>query len=403
MTARALPWPTVHPFPARMAHDVVLNSLRNLRPGSTVLDPMCGSGTVLRAAISLGHTAIGSDVDPLAVLMAKVWTTPINRDHLERKALQLVRDAKRLNQDDVHLPWIDDDAETAGFVRYWFAPKQRRQLRRLAYLLVGPEGAAADVLRLALSRTIVTKDAGASLARDVSHSRPHKVFESTDFDVYEALLSSASRIANALANLPSGHRPRIRLADARRLDWVTTGSVSAIVTSPPYLNAIDYLRGHRLALVWLGHTCAELRQIRAGSVGAERSISADAMAVEADRILKPLTWVDSLGPRIKNMLRRYTVDLLALLGASHRVLKRDGCAVFVVGNSTLRGTYIENAAILRRAARTVGFRLARRYERELPPNKRYLPPPCTTTRSTLSARMRTETVLRFVRSLRHRD
>jgi len=47
-----------------------------------------------------------------------------------------------------------------------------------------------------------------------------------------------------------------------------------VLTSPPYLNAIDYLRGHRLALVWLGHELGPLKEIRANSVGAERAIPA---------------------------------------------------------------------------------------------------------------------------------
>jgi DNA modification methylase len=47
-------------------------------------------------------------------------------------------------------------------------------------------------------------------------------------------------------------------------------SVDAVLTSPPYLNAIDYMRGHRMSLVWLGHSLTELRHIRSNSIGAER-------------------------------------------------------------------------------------------------------------------------------------
>lgn len=68
----------IHPFPARMAADIALDELVALPSGSVVLDPMAGSGTVLRVAADLGHRALGFDVDPLAVLMTKVWTTPID-------------------------------------------------------------------------------------------------------------------------------------------------------------------------------------------------------------------------------------------------------------------------------------------------------------------------------------
>src|SRR5687768_11146511 len=45
--------------------------------GAVVLDPFCGSGTVLLEAILSGKSALGADSNPLARLIAKVKTTPI--------------------------------------------------------------------------------------------------------------------------------------------------------------------------------------------------------------------------------------------------------------------------------------------------------------------------------------
>lgn len=75
----------VHPFPARMAPELAIDALRLLPQGSVVLDPMAGSGTVLRHAAALGHVAIGRDLDPLAVLMTRVWNTPFDGEKLRRK------------------------------------------------------------------------------------------------------------------------------------------------------------------------------------------------------------------------------------------------------------------------------------------------------------------------------
>src|SRR5437660_11765460 len=102
----------IHSFPARMASDIVLKQLNGLPAHTVVLDPMMGSGTVLRTAIDCGLRAIGRDVDPLAVLMARVWTTPLNTTYLRTFAVQLIQDAKSLHADDVILPWIDGDPES---------------------------------------------------------------------------------------------------------------------------------------------------------------------------------------------------------------------------------------------------------------------------------------------------
>ena len=66
----------IHPFPARMASEIALKASESLPAHSTILDPMVGSGTVLRIAAEHGHNGIGYDMDPMAVLLSKVWVTP---------------------------------------------------------------------------------------------------------------------------------------------------------------------------------------------------------------------------------------------------------------------------------------------------------------------------------------
>ena len=64
----------VHPFPARMAPGIALDVLSEAAKPLRVLDPMMGSGTVIALARSMGHRAVGFDIDPLAVLISKVWS-----------------------------------------------------------------------------------------------------------------------------------------------------------------------------------------------------------------------------------------------------------------------------------------------------------------------------------------
>ena len=150
--------PTIHPFPARMAPEIALAECERLPPNSLVLDPMVGSGTSIRAAVESGHRAIGIDMDPLAVLLARVWTRPIDVPKIRAKALALLEEAESLRR--YRVPWIADDPETKAFVESWFAEKQRRDLGRIALTLDNRGGATADLCRVALSRTIITKDRG---------------------------------------------------------------------------------------------------------------------------------------------------------------------------------------------------------------------------------------------------
>jgi hypothetical protein len=387
---------TVHPFPARMAPEIALRSLEGLPRNSLVLDPMVGSGTVVRQALALGHRAIGFDMDPLAVLMSRVWTSPIDGEAVEDELENLIQEADAVDLRTERLDW--HDAETTEFVHYWFAAKQRRALTRLAVVLARRRAArlgeirraAVDVLQVALSRIIVTKEQCASLARDTSHSRPHRVADDNDYDVLAGLRRSTTSLLDRLQEHTLRRRAQIALGDARNMT-LRGGSVDYILTSPPYLNQIDYMRGHRLSLVWFGFSLSQLRAIRSSTIGAERASDAGSHA-DITRIARAMCRADDLSARHESMVLRYATDLQRLLAESARVLAPTGRAVFVVGNSCLKDQFIHNANGVTQAARLAGLRVISCKERELPLASRYLP---LTANGTLSKRMRTEAVITF--------
>jgi len=385
----------IHPFPARMAPEIALDEVASLAHGSVILDPMAGSGTVLHAASEMGHRAIGFDVDPLAVLMARVWTTPLDVNHLRESAKRLILTAAATSHS-VMLPWIDDDPETCHFVDFWFGEEQQDELRKIAFLLHQTSGPIGDALRIAFSRVIITKDRGASLARDVSHSRPHRVRDRNDFLVIPGFQRSVEQVARRLEGRSSAGTVDVRLGDARHLASVGGATIDGVITSPPYLNAIDYLRGHKLTLVWLGYRISDVRIIRAGSIGLERGADDDTDIEAVRRLIAPLQLEGRLPQREVGIFERYGLDMFRTLAEIQRVLKPGGKAVLVVGNSTVRGVFIENTRMISAVAEYQGLRLVDEKVRELPPARRYLPPPTNMAISGLEKRMRTESILTFL-------
>ena len=380
----------IHPFPARMAPELARRSLKAVPERGCVLDPMCGSGTVARAAVETGLHCVGIDIDPLAVLMARVWTTPLDTRRICADAENLVRAAKTLPAGAIERT---NDPETERFISYWFAPQQAANLAHLATVLRRQDEPIKGALSVALSRIIISKEKMASLARDTSHSRPHKVAHSNDFDVYAGFLRSTRQVAARLEpNLIEGQAD-IRCADARTLEDVDDESFDLALTSPPYLNAIDYLRGHRLALVWLGYEMGLLREIRSASIGAERVMPEAEAPKDISRFVIEQDG-STIEPRHRGWIRRYASDMDAVLRQLGRVVKRNRQVVLVLGNSFLRGAIIDNAGIIEALAKRIGFQIQDRHSRELPARRRYLPPPGNG-QSALDTRMRTETVLTF--------
>lgn len=385
----ATPLP-VHPFPARMAPELALERLPDPEPRRHVLDPMMGSGTIPVLAGVAGHLATGFDLDPLALLIARTWGQSLPKDDYLQAAAAVVEDARSASEIEVDVA----DSETRDFIDRWFDVVAQRRLAALAAAIETQPPRLRAPLWCAFSRLIVTKDTGASLARDVSHSRPHKVRETTDFNPVARFELSAKDVQRRHATLgearPSARELDLGSADARSLP-LDDDSVDMVMTSPPYLVAIDYLRGHRMSLVWMGHTLSALRELRGTVVGSERS---HAEIGEHEALLAKL-----LGPeaprRTYGVLRRYVNDLAAVLAETVRVLRCGGRATFVVANATLFGVPVAVSDLIDELARATGLEPVERTERELPADRRYLPPPTPGDPGHLGRRMRTETCLGY--------
>lgn len=384
---------SLHPFPARMAPEIAIKVLPS-NGALRVMDPMCGSGTVLAEAAARGHQAIGLDIDPLAVLMSRVATRPLDVEAFKHGGLAIV--ARATASSSGAMPWGRSDRETHAFSRYWFGERQRTQLAKLSHAIGEvTESAVREALQISLSRVIVTKAPKASLAADTAHSRPHRTLTKSDYDVFAGFMGSVREVARILARRSLSGTATVDIGDSRNLHSVQNGSIDWTITSPPYLNAIDYMRGHKMSLIWLGYSIEELRKIRSSSIGAERSPTGD-MTAGIDEMVETIkrSAIDPDGLPL-GILKRYAADLLRFSGEIGRTTRSGGHVVLVVGNSTLRGNYIENDRLARLAIEGSGFKLLDKRSRKIPETRRYLPTSVSTGNSALGNRMRSESVMIF--------
>lgn len=394
----------VHPFPARMAPSIVWRRLRPMKKPLRVLDPMAGSGTTIVVSRLRGHRAVGFDTDPLALLIARAWSSDVDEERIRRMAERIIKDA-RAKYRSIRLAKAypkNADEETRSFVRFWFDPTNRRQLAALAATISKIKNRTErTILWCAFSRLIITKQGGASLAIDVSHSRPHKAFTNAPVKPLDRFIEAVGAVLKGSSFTKSLKFPRAQIeeVDARENLPLKPGTFDLVITSPPYLNAIDYLRGHKFSLVWMGHRVGDIRRLRRQNVGTESSGDSPGDDKYVQQTLAKMG-ANALDPRFKRMLSRYILDMDQVLYQIARALRRGGKAIVVVGNSTIRGVFIRNARALVLLGKRHGVRLQSSRRRLLPHDRRYLPPPDhkDSARSLLRARMREEVILVFRKS-----
>ncbi len=232
-----------------------------------VLDPFCGSGTTLVECAHLGASGIGTDVNPLAILVARAklqaLRTPAARLRALHQELCEGHEGRWKRQQ-------PDDSRTA-FLESWFDVNVLRQIEgvRTAIEELGEE--AADVfLAIAsnLLRDYSLQDPNDLRTRRRKSPLPETPFRTAFLQAVEAFVERVDAAQSVVGlDLPKSQ------ALLRDVTGITVedlgGPVDAVVTSPPYAMALPYIDTQRLSLVWLG-LCHpdEVPVLEAGLIGS---------------------------------------------------------------------------------------------------------------------------------------
>ncbi|MCW5802269.1 MAG: hypothetical protein KIT31_07770 [Deltaproteobacteria bacterium] len=246
-----------------------------------ILDPFCGSGTVLVEAAAAELPAVGVDLNPLATLVAraKTWLVPPHRRRKLREAAHAIaggvlaagKAARRAAFEPMprRRPTGFDPNARDRRLAAWFAPHVRRELEALAAAVDDVERDDAElggillaclsaILYKVSSRTSDTD--GTWVDRDIARGQACRLFA-----------QRADLLSAGLDDLPPRPRPRVVEADARTLGTagiVPDGTAGGVVTSPPYAGTYDYAEHQRLRFDFLA---LHHRDFDAGEIGARRS------------------------------------------------------------------------------------------------------------------------------------
>lgn len=322
-----------HSYPARIDPRTARRLVDGLtQPGATVLDPFCGSGTVLVEARLAGRIAFGTDANPLAVELAWLKARGTSREerdgilegarriaeHAEDRRLRKAGATHRYGPEDVALFEPHVLLELDGIKEALDRERDEEAKRALGLVL------SAILVKVSRRRGDSAKLMG---PKRLASGYTIRLF----FAKAEELVK---RLAAFAAMVPRGTpMPAVRLGDARKLEGIASGSVQAIVTSPPYAGTYDYLAHHEARLRWLGIEPSSFEQ---SEIGARRHFAK---------------------LPFREAIERWDHDFFAALEAMRRVLDRRGAAALVLGDSAAGTRPIWADETVHRLAPRVGLRV----------------------------------------------
>jgi len=382
----------LHRYPAKLLSYIPIFFLSSsyAQQDDIVLDPFAGSGTVLLESIIHPYqprTCYGVEINPLARLVAKVKTTPLDSAHLKELARQLFSLIKSVK---------DDQAEIPDFPNrdFWFRKRAQLDLAKV---------------RWGIERLDATDDykdffwvCFSAIIRDMSRADPMIAppvklktsnFPSNRKEEIDRLVKQKLR-AKALTLFRRTVRANIeRMEELERtapdthaeIIWddaktiahgsysskgsidqssaeTIEGTIGLIITSPPYIAAQKYARTTKLEMWWLGLISNDdLASLDRRMIGTERVYFdeyAEFTAVGHAAVDQLLRRIFEINPERAGIASRYFQEMREALTAIHRVLRPNGICVLVIGNNTVCGYTIKNSDILAEMARDdCGFRL----------------------------------------------
>ena len=332
-----------------------------------VLDPFAGSGTTLLEASLAGISSIGAEIDEIAKLIIKVKSTKLNEEEISILHGWVGNITEKMESHD----YTDEDKilPLINNLKHWFRDDILDDLGYLYKSLMELENENIRDFLLICMASIIKK---VSNADDIS-PKPY---------VSNNVIKNPPAVSVAFADIVNKYVVGLKeLSECDLAEIVVDGdathiaaednSISVAITSPPYINAFDYVRTLRLENLWLQMaTEDELREKKKLYLGTE-SIK---VKVECEnlQILNESALLKEYYERIVEVdekraliLKKFFEDMKTNLEEVYRVLEQDGCYVIVIGNSSIRKVDVESWRILKDLAINVGFKYSSHFGYEI--------------------------------------
>ena len=348
--------------PAYSVHLVRELLEQRTHPDLPVLDPFCGTGTTLLACAELGVACSTLDVNPFLVWLARAKTAKYS-DKSRQAAQALIDEMSRAATQRSKAPWLP---ALFQIEKWWAAPTLHALGRAFAVLRESRAAVPArDLAKLAFCRSLIT-------CANVSFGH-----QSMSFGNAQTTTPSARRVSQALeralasiveaARIALPDSPRdVLLGDARAVaDHTKKARFGSVITSPPYVNRMSYVRELRPYMYWLGYLEApsDAGELDWQAIGGTWGAATSRVAVWQSKRAEALKDVAALTAKIareSDVLGRYVAkyffDMQAHIESLSRVVARGGQVHYVVGNSKFFDVVVPVERIFAQLFERSGFR-----------------------------------------------
>jgi DNA modification methylase len=366
-----------HRYPAKFIPQLAARLIKeNSQVEELVCDPFMGSGTTLVESIVNDRRTYGTDINPVAVMITKAKTTPIDPQYLEAQIYTLKGTLKALLIDENKhtLSLIKDDDSKAVFssenkrIDYWFSEKQKHDLDIIlsGIMIISRDENVRNFLLCAFSN--ILKGCSRWMMKSVKPTIDKK---KTTNDAYSSFFLCTQRLFKKNRQFWKLHEKNkkkvdcmVDNVDARKMR-INDDSVALIITSPPYVTSYEYADLHQLTAIWLRYT-KKLSEFKTKFIGSLKKKEMTDIKLYSDLGKTTVNELHLIDKREANRVEQYFFDMQKCFEEMYRVLKFGGRTAIVIGDTDIKKVKIQNADVFVQTMAKIGFNIYNIIKRPVP-------------------------------------
>lgn len=346
-------------YPAKFIPHVVRYALESFtKEGNWVVDPFAGSGTVGVEAYLCKRNAFLLDLNPLLDYMIPL-KVPTENGQLHEDCLSQMLDGLEVSDNHFTPAWSN--------VAYWYPPEMLEVLSKYWGFIKNSErdtytAIIESALLKASKHFSYAEHRTPKLFRSKSKRKYVEELLQTDWeDKLKGMIRSHSletlRNMSDFAVLTDRHNNCVAFKGGVDSSYYPfQQEFDALITSPPYLQAQEYMRTVKMELFWLGYNDEDIRKLSRLEIPyrkADRVIQTPTL----EKIRSELTRVD-----LVKLLDSYFCHTINALENAMSQLKANGTACIFIGNPLIDGIKVEIWRILMEYFTDTGYFFESLYE-----------------------------------------
>ena len=350
-----------HKYPAKFIPQIVSKILlKYSSEGDWILDPFGGCGTTLVESKLKNRNSIGIDINDVAVLIAKTKISEISPSKIEQNNEILIYKISQIKKIKNHYANANDR------LKYWFKKKEYNKLMEVYKLINKVSDNKIKLFYLCCFSNIL-KNCSIWYSKSIKPMRDLEKKIPDPFVIFEHHLKFMTERNKVFFEKLKEENKRsitciMKKGDARKLE-INSSSMDLVITSPPYMTSYEYAELHQLSSLWFGFA-KDMNEIKEDFIGTSfrKSTEENFRSKIAEDIIKGLYKENkSLARHASN----YFSDIQRSYKEIYRVLKKDGVACIILGNTEYGSVKIKNAEASTELLRNIGFKILKIVKRRL--------------------------------------